>query len=542
MKNLVFYILLFLSKSAESQLIIDWQRNTNLTPFGEMNVKTDNADNPVVVRGTASSSGFIQVGTCVTKYDTDGNQLWSIEDEEFFDDFGFGMEDFDFDADNNILIGGIEMSTEDFYTHSMLIKLAPNGTELWRTNLSPIMSWSESIQNLVVAEDGSIFATAVLYFENVTTLAQALVKISPSGNVEWTNFGDNAGFAGLALDNEGMLYTTGYENIRQYNQDGELMWSVPMAFSDNSSHSVNAIQRIIKVEGTHLRIPTIGNQFDTNQNRLGLIAGNTDGSNFTFSEFDVLEEETSEFTFPRSFELDEQGNTYVIGNVSYGSTIGPAGIQGGKGGSTSTGLVIVKLNSLAVALWQFTEFYGELDLVNFPVASTLKDGDLIVVFNGGSVPTSAELVYSLDTSTGDINWTQTNANTSEFTGLFPQSVALSADGALYLSGNGTLGESLQLAYLNKYQFEEDVVTVEDMIVEKSHPSLYPNPVQNKLNIINTSSYSELRIIDASGRLVLIKKTQGQNEILIETETLEAGLYQLILLGDSNTVTKSFIKN
>lgn len=544
-KILLFVCVVFSTHSAISQLTTDWQRNTGLIPYGDMMVKTDNEQNPVVVRGLASGGGFTQVGTCITKYDTEGNQLWSVVDEEFFDDFGFGMNDFDFDSDNNIIMGGIEMSPEDFYTHSMLIKLAPDGSELWRTNLSPVMTWSERIENLVVAEDGSVFATAVLYLEDVETLAQALVKINAAGQVEWTNFENNEGFYGIAMDDEGMLYTTGYNSVRKYNQDGEMLWSVPFGFSDDAFYSTGNASGIIQVEGTHIRVTAYGYYPETNQNRIGLVAGNTDGNNFNFFEFDILPGQDNESINLRNFCVSEDGNTFIAGNVSYGES-GPAMVmndveRGSKGGTSVNGLLVYQISPSGENEWTYTEFPEEGEETIFSIGAALRNNELIVVCNGGYVPTSSELVFNFNRQSGAINWTQTISNTSEFSALFPQSLNLSDDGSLYLTGNGNLLDNSQNAYLNKYEFEEETVDVATLNNNES-VMIYPNPAGNAMHVLNTETYRELRITDASGRLVSTQNTTGKNRVLLNTEHLESGMYQLLLIGNSNTITRTFIKN
>lgn len=532
------------SLSVCGQLITDWQRNTGLQPYGDMRVKTDNANQSVVIRGLASGSGFIQLGTSMTKYDTAGNQLWSIVDENYSDDFGFGMKDFEFDSENNIIIGGIEMSPEDFYTHSMLIKLSPDGTELWRINLSPVLNWSESIENIAIGADGSIYAAATLYFDEVETLAQALVKISPEGEIEWTSFDNNQGFNGIALDDEGMLYTAGFDNIRKYNQTGEMIWSVPFSFSDGIYYSPANVTETIQIEGPFIRIPGYAYDSQTNENKVALISGNTDGNNFNFPVFDILSEQNNENTIIRDFCVDADGNTFISGNVSYGTSNPGIDIldaeRGGKGGSSVTGLLIFAISASGENHWSYTEFAEEGTEPIFPIGSATGNPGLVVVCNNSNVNTSSELVYSFNRESGSINWTQTISNTPEFNSLYPQSMYISGDGSLYLTGNGVLPDESQSAYLNKYEFEQETVNVNGFI-DGNPVSVFPNPASDVLTILHTNSYHTAQLTNSCGRLISEQRISGRNQIVLETHNLSSGLYHLILIGSQNTITKKFIK-
>ncbi len=76
-------------------------------------------------------------------------------------------------------------------------------------------------------------------------------------------------------------------------------------------------------------------------------------------------------------------------------------------------------------------------------------------------------------------------------------------------------------------------------------AIYPNPAGGALSVtINNSSlyFKQLRIYDASGRLVSLETAPNASQYLINTSALAQGTYQLVInLSDGTTYTKTFFK-
>jgi len=77
---------------------------------------------------------------------------------------------------------------------------------------------------------------------------------------------------------------------------------------------------------------------------------------------------------------------------------------------------------------------------------------------------------------------------------------------------------------------------------KSQISLYPNPVQNILNIaLSNTVVEQVNIFDANGRLVR-QIGNISNSMRIDVSSLNKGLYYLQIIGDQKLITKKFVKN
>ena len=90
-------------------------------------------------------------------------------------------------------------------------------------------------------------------------------------------------------------------------------------------------------------------------------------------------------------------------------------------------------------------------------------------------------------------------------------------------GTGTLG--LNQSSLNKTGF-----------------IVYPNPTQDKLNIVCDSTLNKIQITDVQGRIIKIIAPKSEtNSIVVEVSKLEHGTYFVTITGDSGISTQQFIK-
>lgn len=72
-------------------------------------------------------------------------------------------------------------------------------------------------------------------------------------------------------------------------------------------------------------------------------------------------------------------------------------------------------------------------------------------------------------------------------------------------------------------------------------NFYPNPAQRELILNAAENIEKVRIYDAKGVLVLEKKTDNTQQVILDIENLSAGEYQLQIISDSQTGAASFIK-
>ena len=78
------------------------------------------------------------------------------------------------------------------------------------------------------------------------------------------------------------------------------------------------------------------------------------------------------------------------------------------------------------------------------------------------------------------------------------------------------------------------------IINKNQLSLYPNPVQDVLQINLPGNTGILEIFDISGKSLILKEIQG-NKISIDVSGLDHGIYFVKVLSDNQILTGKFVK-
>jgi hypothetical protein len=91
-------------------------------------------------------------------------------------------------------------------------------------------------------------------------------------------------------------------------------------------------------------------------------------------------------------------------------------------------------------------------------------------------------------------------------------------------------------FVSSVRFYNGPVGVKELETEKEF-TLYPNPAADFVRIAGLSIGREYRITDLTGRTVLTGRYEGQ----INTESLPAGTFQVIIPGDGNARTLPFVK-
>ncbi len=78
---------------------------------------------------------------------------------------------------------------------------------------------------------------------------------------------------------------------------------------------------------------------------------------------------------------------------------------------------------------------------------------------------------------------------------------------------------------------------------KNNLHIFPNPVENKLNIYSKNTLDKIEFFDISGKIILQKSAAYSNEITIDTSTLKGGIYLLLVTNkNGNSIHTKFIKN
>jgi hypothetical protein len=72
-------------------------------------------------------------------------------------------------------------------------------------------------------------------------------------------------------------------------------------------------------------------------------------------------------------------------------------------------------------------------------------------------------------------------------------------------------------------------------------NLFPNPSEKQIQLSGIEDYSQLKIFDIQGRIMLTKSIANSNEI-VNIEALPSGIYTIQILNSSVAKTMNFVKN
>ena len=74
--------------------------------------------------------------------------------------------------------------------------------------------------------------------------------------------------------------------------------------------------------------------------------------------------------------------------------------------------------------------------------------------------------------------------------------------------------------------------------EVNNLKIYPNPVNNTLNVSSDKQIDKIEIYDALGRMII---SEREPENTINVKQLEKGIYSIVIIFDGNRITKRFTK-
>jgi hypothetical protein len=164
-----------------------------------------------------------EVGTMmVKKYDTDGNDIWTINEDAAGNDFGGTLLKMQFAPDGNIVIGAYGTS---------LAKITTAGTVLWHTS-----GITNGLLSFDIDPSGNIFTATHGTFGTPPFISTDFVvkKFNSSGTLLWSNnydFGNEEFSRQIICDNTGGAYITGYGDLYfdwytfKVDASGVMLWS-----------------------------------------------------------------------------------------------------------------------------------------------------------------------------------------------------------------------------------------------------------------------------------------------------------------------------
>ncbi|HPF00257.1 MAG TPA: T9SS type A sorting domain-containing protein [Bacteroidales bacterium] len=150
------------------------------------------------------------------------------------------------------------------------------------------------------------------------------------------------------------------------------------------------------------------------------------------------------------------------------------------------------------------------------------------------------LVFNINTETGAENWRRLFY--SNYC-AFPDFTSSTSDGGCLITGSRT---DLNGIRTDMFLLKLDSLgnCTPDVISENQKPAyeIFPNPVSTYMRVSSQGSIISFSISDLSGRSLVNEKCYGNNDILIETEMLDPGIYLLkASFNDGSTAVKKFLR-
>lgn len=150
------------------------------------------------------------------------------------------------------------------------------------------------------------------------------------------------------------------------------------------------------------------------------------------------------------------------------------------------------------------------------------------------------LVFNINIETGIENWRRLFYNNYH---AFPDYTSATTDGGCLITGSRTDLDGIRtdmflLKLDSSGNYSPDAINENQM----QNLEIFPNPTSSYLRISSIGQIRSYTIFDLSGRILHNETTSENNEILIETEKLNPGVYLLeACFTDGSTVMKKFLR-
>lgn len=220
------------------------------SPAGEMlwasryNGKGNDDDVPSSIKVSSAGSVYVTgygVGSFTSedyvtiKYTSAGNQQWvSVYNNDSADNIDIALS-MVLDISGNVYVTGYSygLKNEDYAT----IKYNSNGTEQWVARFNGNSDMYDIANGIAIDLSGNVYVTGFSY-DSVSAENYATIKYNSSGVQQWISFFNGSGndfdiTSGIAVDNSGNVYVTGYSYNNstsedyatvKYNSSGSQQW------------------------------------------------------------------------------------------------------------------------------------------------------------------------------------------------------------------------------------------------------------------------------------------------------------------------------
>lgn len=405
--------------------------------------------------------------------------------------------------DNKFIVAGksdVDTSLAGFYYNAFIAKFNSNGTKditfgtngFVKTNLG---SNEDNINSFVFTNTGEIYAVAHSFNTTSNQNISFLIKYNASGLLD-TTFGSN-GIMEIVLPNSNSLNTIAIQSNDKILLSGNMT---------NSASNNDILLVRLNLDGS----------FDTTFGTNGIVT----------TDFNSINESSNDLV------IDSNNKITVIGTASGTSYLARFAVaQYNSDGSLNT-----SFNST-----------GKLLITNNVSGFTTSFGKKIKILPDNSLLFSG---HSIGNNNYDLVLMKYNSNGTPVTGFgnngqflyqnsalqeFSNDVHLQSDGKVVVSGLKTsASNTTPLSFLIRYK---DAFLDSQSFEDKKGFSIYPNPVENFLNIETDEIIENITINNLTGKIIMVI----DHTKIVSTEKLNSGVYIIKLTTPSGVSFNKFIK-
>ncbi|MGE0637179.1 MAG: N-acetylmuramoyl-L-alanine amidase [Bacteroidia bacterium] len=180
------------------------------------------------------------------------------------------------------------------------------------------------------------------------------------------------------------------------------------------------------------------------------------------------------------------------------------------------------------------------DGVGADIQTTASTTSLSANWAASSDPHSdlTEYFYAIGTSAGAtdlVNWTSNALNTS----VTRNGLSLTVGQTYYFSVRAIDGAGLMTNQFNSDGQLVDLSTGQQSIVNSQQLDIFPNPTNNLLTIQHNKTIDEIRLYDATGKLVFQSIINNQ-KTTIDVSSFAAGIYNLCIYSERELLTRKIV--
>ena len=410
----------------------------------------------------------------------------------------------------------------------LVIKADASGTEQWRKTFGG--NKPDFPYHMLQASDGNFFLVGYSQSYGGGDFDILLIKIEPDGDLIWSKtYGANGN--DLSRD---IIATA----------DGNYMivgWSKAAGQPDNNANLIK-----IDIDGTVIWNKTFGSSSDdfgncvkTTSDGGYIMIGQTYG--FGSSNGDawlVKLNSNGDTTWTKRFggSLNDEG---------YYLTVAPDGgyvflVRDSSNVGQDIDTRVIKTDASGNLVWN--KVYGGDKKDTPKMIQNTNDGGFIACGNSRSFGWINPDMWILKlNSSGDTTWTRHYGGSQNEHCYVIREMA---DGSYIATGKtASYGPNFDPIFLKFNSSGTLAVGVKENALAANSVQIYPNPSAGKLSIhSNGNNIRNIRITNSLGNAILINEKQDANQLDIDLEGTQSGIYFLTCEVDEKTVTKKLIIN